>query len=76
MPRLTPQSWKTLEKVFLLSGFSFVRQASSHRVYEKEGILRPVIIPQYDEVSVEIILGLLRTSGINRDEYESLLRKV
>jgi predicted RNA binding protein YcfA (HicA-like mRNA interferase family) len=75
MPRLTPQHWKTLECVFLHAGFSFVRQASSHRVYEKPGVLRPVIIPEYEEVDVEIIRGLLRTAGISRAEYFRLLDK-
>lgn len=57
----------------MAAGFVFVRQASSHRVYEKDGILRPVIIPEYDEIGVEIIRGLLRTSGLSREEYLKLL---
>ena len=73
MPRLTPQHWKTLERVFLKAGFSFSRQASSHRVYEKPGVLRPIIIPEYDDIDVEIIKRLIRTSGLSRDEYFRLL---
>ena len=75
MPRLTPQHWRTLERVFLCAGFVFCRQASSHRVYEKEGVLRPIIIPEYEEISVEIIAGLLRTAGMSRQEYFDLLEK-
>jgi len=74
MPRITPQSWRTLERIFLVSGFAFIRQGSSHRVYEKEGCLRPVIIPQYDEINVKIIRGLLRTAGMSREDYLSLLK--
>ena len=73
MPRITPQHWKTLERVFLRAGFVFARQASSHRVYEKAGVLRPVVIPEYEEIDVEIIQGLLRTSGMSRAEYFRLL---
>ncbi len=76
MPRLTPQHWKILERVFLRAGFSFARQASSHRVYEKPGVLRPIIIPEYEEIDVEIIKGLLRTAGMSRDEYFRLLSEV
>jgi predicted RNA binding protein YcfA (HicA-like mRNA interferase family) len=75
MSRLAPQHWKVLECVFLLAGFFFVRQASSHRVYEKDGVLRPVIIPQYDEISVEIIRGLLRTANMDRKQYTRLLKE-
>jgi predicted RNA binding protein YcfA (HicA-like mRNA interferase family) len=76
MPRLTPQSWKTLEAVFLRDGFVFVRQASSHKVYEKNGVLLPVIIPQYEEIDVDIIRGLLRTAGMSRNRYFDILKQL
>ena len=75
MPRLTPQHWKTLECIFLRAGFEFVRQASSHRVYEKDGVLRPVILPEYEEIGVDIIRGLLRTANMSRNEYFKLLEE-
>jgi len=75
MSRLTPQHWKTLECVFTRAGFRFVRQASSHRVYEKPGVLRPIIIPEYEEIDVVIIQGLLRTAGMSRAEYLRLLKE-
>jgi predicted RNA binding protein YcfA (HicA-like mRNA interferase family) len=76
MPRITPVHWKPLEKVFLAAGFQFARQEGSHRSYTKPGILRPVVIPTYDEVSVSIIRNNLKTAGISRDEYFRLLEKV
>jgi len=73
MPRLIPVHWKTLECVFLADGFTFERQKGSHRSYVKSGILRPVIIPTYAEVSVEIIKRNLRTAGMSRERYFKLL---
>jgi predicted RNA binding protein YcfA (HicA-like mRNA interferase family) len=73
MPRITPVSWKRLEKVFLAAGFTFARQEGSHRSYTKPGVLRPVVIPTYDEVPVFIIRNNLRSAGISREEYFSLL---
>jgi predicted RNA binding protein YcfA (HicA-like mRNA interferase family) len=75
MPRLTPQPWRVLDCVFRKAGFAMARQASSHRVYEKPGVLRPVIIPEYEEVGVEIISGLLKTAGLTREQYFDLLDK-
>ncbi len=40
---------------------------------EKPGVARPLIIPRYDEVGVDIILNLIRTSGITRDAFFALL---
>jgi predicted RNA binding protein YcfA (HicA-like mRNA interferase family) len=76
MPRITPISWRKLEKIFLASGFVFARQDGSHRSYIKTGIARPVVIPTYDEVPVFIIRNNLRTAGISRDEYLRLLDTV
>lgn len=64
-----------LECIFLASGFVFVRQTSSHKVYEKEGVLRPIIIPVYNSISAEITTGLIRTSGISREDFFVYLEK-
>jgi predicted RNA binding protein YcfA (HicA-like mRNA interferase family) len=75
MTRITPVHWKVLEKVFLADGFRFMRQEGSHRSYVKAGILRPVVIPTYDEVPIAIIRNNLKTAGISREEYFRLLQK-
>jgi predicted RNA binding protein YcfA (HicA-like mRNA interferase family) len=71
--RLSPVSWRELERVFLSAGFIFERQKGSHRSYVKTGVMRPVVIPVYDEVGVDIIMSNLRTAGITREEYFKLL---
>lgn len=68
-PRLTPVDWKTLEKVFLKAGFQFERQKGSHRSYTKAGVLRPIVIPTYSDISPDIITNNLRTAGISREQY-------
>ncbi|HRQ39510.1 MAG TPA: type II toxin-antitoxin system HicA family toxin [Chloroflexota bacterium] len=73
MPRIVPVHWNVLEKVFLDSGFEFVRQEGSHRSYTRPGILRPIVIPAYKEVPVSIIRNNLKTAGISRDDYFRLL---
>ena len=75
MPKITPVDWKTLERVFLAAGFQFARQEGSHRSYVKKGIARPVVIPTYREVPIFIIRNNLKTAGISRDEYFSILSK-
>lgn len=60
MAKITPVSWKALEAVFLKAGFQFHRQKGSHRSYIKDGILRPVVIPTYEEVPVFVIRSNLK----------------
>ena len=75
MPRITPVHWRTLERVFLAAGFELARQEGSHRSYVKKGVLRPVVIPTYDEVPVSIIRNNLKTAGISREDYFGLLER-
>jgi len=61
--------------VFELAGFVLAREEGDHRVYTKPGIARPVVIPSYRAVPVFIILNNLRTAGLSRADYLSLLEK-
>jgi predicted RNA binding protein YcfA (HicA-like mRNA interferase family) len=63
MPKITPVHWRTLEKVFLGAGFRLARQQGSHRSYIEAGVIRPVVIPAYDEVPVAIILTECRINN-------------
>ncbi|MBI3014359.1 MAG: type II toxin-antitoxin system HicA family toxin [Candidatus Tectomicrobia bacterium] len=76
MPKITPTHWSVQEKIFQADGFIFVRQEGSHRAYIKPGIPRPVIIPVYREVPVSIIRNNMKTAGMTRERYFSLLAQV
>jgi predicted RNA binding protein YcfA (HicA-like mRNA interferase family) len=75
LPRITSIPARRLRRVFELAGFACVRTEEDHHVFSKEGVSRPVVIPDYDEVPVFIIRNNLRTAGISRDEYFQLLQK-
>lgn len=76
MPRLTPIHYRKLAKVFEKKGFRYVRTHGDHLIYEKEGIIRPVVIPAYREIPEFIILKNLKTAGISRKEYLALLQTI
>ena len=40
----------------------------------KPGLARPLIIPKYDKVDVDIIKANLRTAQMSREEYFKLLK--
>ena len=75
MPRITPVHWKVLECIFQKAGFVFERQEGSHRSYVREGVPRPVIIPTYKEIDVDIIKSNMRTANMSRAEYFEYLRQ-
>ena len=53
--------------------FSFARQSGDHLIYTKPDVKRPLVIPAYRSVPVFIIRNLLRTCGMSRDRYFTLL---
>ena len=75
MPRLTPVDWRVLEWIFKKAGFKHIRDSSNHRVFEKENSLRPIIIPKYNEVRLDIIKSNMRSANMTRDDYFSYLSK-
>jgi predicted RNA binding protein YcfA (HicA-like mRNA interferase family) len=76
MTRLLPTDYKTLLKIFQLYGCEYKRKAGSHYILTFPGAKRAVIIPEYNEIDVDIIKNNMRTVGMSRDEYFELLNKV
>lgn len=73
MPRLAPQHYRVLVKTFVKAGFIIKRTRGSHIIMNKPGVDRPVIIPKYEEVDVDIIKANLRTAQLTREEFFQLL---
>ena len=76
MPKIVPIPASRLRKIFEKAGFKCVRIEGDHYVYKKQGIMRPVVIPDWPEVPVFIIKNNIRTAGISRELYFQLLEKV
>lgn len=73
MPRLTPLAWQEIVRVFEKLGYKMAGQKGSHIKLEKPGAARPLIVPRYDEVGKDIIMNLIRTAGISREAFLTLL---
>ncbi len=76
MVKLAPTDWRTLVRIFEADGFTQDRTTGSHVVLSKPGVLRPVIVPKYAEVGLDIIRSNMRTAGMSRSRYFSLLEKI
>ncbi len=74
MPKIVPTDYKTQKKVFEKFGFIHTRTKGDHFILEKEGMLRPVVIPAYKQVPVFIIKNNIRTAGISNKEYFDVLQ--
>lgn len=76
MPRIFPTDWKTQIKIFEMFGCKYKRKEGSHHVLTYPAAKRAVVIPEYDEIDVEIIKNNMRTVNMSREEYFELLKKI
>ena len=68
MSRLLPSDFRTQLKIFQLYGCKYKRKAGSHHVLTYPGSKRAVVIPEYEEIDVDIIKNNMRTVGMAREE--------
>ena len=73
MPRITPVGYQTLLKIFQMFGYQYKRKEGSHHILTFPGVKRAVVIPEYDEIEVEIIKNNMRTVGMTREQYAVIL---
>ena len=76
MSRIFPTDWKTQVKLFERYGCKYKRKEGSHHVLTYRGAKRAVVIPECDEVDVEIIRNNMRTVNMTREKYFELLSKM
>lgn len=76
MPALKPISWKKFEKFVLYTGCHFERKRGDHRIYQREDLKRPIIVPEDTGIPVFIIRNNLRVLGISHNTYLAILKKI
>lgn len=76
MARLTPIHWKKFDKFLKFIGCQLTRERGDHRIYWREDLKRPVVIPKDKELPVFIIRNNLRILGINTKEFLEILKKI
>ena len=76
MPKIIPIQASRLRKIFEKDGFKCVRIEGDHYVFTKQGVIRPIVIPNWPAVPVFIIKNNIRTAGISREHYFRLLKEI
>ncbi|MDO8435830.1 MAG: type II toxin-antitoxin system HicA family toxin [bacterium] len=76
MASCTPIHWKKFEKFLLFVGCHFEREKGDHRIYWRDGLKRPVVIPRDAELPVFIIRNNLRILGIDTEKYLEILERI
>ena len=62
--KIKPINWQKLIKIFELKGCQYMRKKGSHHILYCPDAKRAIVIPEYNEIDVEIIKNNLRTANI------------
>jgi predicted RNA binding protein YcfA (HicA-like mRNA interferase family) len=76
MPRLVPIHWKTFEKFLLYVGCRLEREKGDHRIYSRDGLKRPVVVPRDTQLPVFIIRNNLRVLNIEVKTYLEIMKRL
>lgn len=70
-------SGKEMIKILSMKGFQVVRQRSSHvQMKNAKGVLVTIPVQSGKDVSVGVVLKILRDTEISREEFIELAKKV
>jgi len=76
MPKLTPTDWKTQLKIFQAYGCKYKRKKGSHHILTCPNAKRAVVIPEYNEIDIDIIKINMRTVGMSREDYFNIITQI
>lgn len=76
MPKIVSIHWKKFEKFLLEVGCVFKREKGDHRIYWRQGLSRPIVLPRDNQLPVFVIQNNLRILGISREQYLEILERV
>ncbi|OGM92686.1 hypothetical protein A2333_00835 [Candidatus Wolfebacteria bacterium RIFOXYB2_FULL_49_7] len=65
--------WKKFEKFLLFVGCTFDREKGDHRIYWRDDLKRPIVIPRCNPLPLFIIRNNLRILNMTIDEFATIL---
>ena len=75
MPQLPVISGRDLVRALAKAGWQMARQRGSHMILVKDGSIVTLSVPDHREVAKGTLRSLIRSSGLNVDEFLEFLRK-
>jgi hypothetical protein len=69
-------SWKELRDVAKLAGCVEERIKGDHLIMSRTGMARPLVIKMDRQIGEDIVRSNMRTLGLDRKEFERLLKQV
>ena len=74
--KIKPTNWQTQVRIFEKYGCVFARQKGDHLIFHRKNAKRAVVIPKYAEIPVTVIRTNMKTVGMTRGEYFSILESI
>ncbi len=76
MAALRPVPYSKFERFLKSVGCHLVRERGDHRVWNRKGLIRPLIVRTKKDLPIMEIKSNLRTLGLSNEEYLAILEKL
>ena len=63
-------------KIFQSYGCQYKRKKGSHHILNYPNAKPAAVIPEYEEIDIDMIKNNMRTVGMTREEYFKLLKEI
>ena len=73
---MKPISWKEFDKFLLYVGCVYERQKGDHRIYWRDDLKRPIVLPMYKNLPKFVIKNNIRLLGLTNKEYLEILKRI
>lgn len=68
-------SWKDIDKFLISFGCEYKRQKGSHRIYKKDGIVKLISLPEHKNISVGVILQIIRNLNTDKETFLEMINR-
>lgn len=75
MGGLKPISWRIFDKFLILQGCELKRVRGDHLIYNREGLIRPLVVPKINNIPVFIIQNNLRLLSVDSHDFLEWLKE-
>ncbi len=76
MPGLKSITWQKFEKFLRFVGCVFAREKGDHRVWSRDDLKRPIVIPKIKSIPIFVIRNNLRVLDVQVSDYLKILEKL
>ena len=76
MSKNRPIEWKEFDKFLKFVGCEFKRSKGDHRIYSRQGLKRPIVVPRHNPLPLFVVRNNLRVLGMTLEDFYKIRKEI